>query len=235
MALPKIEQSIYSVTLSDGQTVEFRPYQVKEEKAIMIAKETGTQQDMVRTTKELVRACTFGKLDVDNLLVLDFEKLFLNIRAKSVSEISELLITCKECSHKEEVSINVQDCKVDSKILSEKERTVAITDTIGVVMSYPKVKGMTNVALEEEQTTETMLDAIIDCIEMIYDEKSIYLAKDSSKEDLNEFVDSLSTKQFTDMVEIIKDMPKLVIETQFDCSKCSHHNEMTLEGISNFF
>ena len=233
MSLPQIDQAIYTLTLSDGTKVEYRPYKVKEEKAILIAKETGTSGDMVKTSKELVKACTFDKVDVDKLTTFDFEKLFLNIRGKSAGETSDLLITCKECGHKEEVTVNIEDARLEGDMKSEKERTIAITDEVGVVMHYPQIGAADN--MEEDQSTESMMRTIISCINMIYDAQAIYKAEDSSYEELSDFVDSLSSKQFADMVEVISDMPKLVINDEFNCSKCKEHNEVKLEGIGSFF
>ena len=49
MALPVIEAPKYHLTIpSSGQTVEYRPFLVREEKILMIAQETNTQTAMER-------------------------------------------------------------------------------------------------------------------------------------------------------------------------------------------
>ena len=81
MALPRIDTPTYQTNLpSTGQSVQFRPFLVKEQKIIMMAQESGEEGEMVRALSELVTACTFNKIDVANSPTFDVEFLFLKIR-----------------------------------------------------------------------------------------------------------------------------------------------------------
>ena len=84
MALPRIDTPTYQTNLpSTGQSVQFRPFLVKEQKIIMMAQESGDEKQIVRALSDLVTACTFNKVDVANAPTFDVEYLFLKIRSPS--------------------------------------------------------------------------------------------------------------------------------------------------------
>ena len=114
MALPKLNVPKYKVKLpSDGKTiVNFRPFLVKEEKLLLVATETGDQEQLLDTIKGILKECT-DIVDVEKLATFDIEYLFLNIRGKSVGEQIEVMVTCPD-DNKTQVpmSINVDTIKV---------------------------------------------------------------------------------------------------------------------------
>ena len=90
MALPKIDAPTYELTLpSTDVKVKYRPFLVKEEKILLMAMESGKENEIYDATKQIVDSCTFNSLDVETLPMFDLEYIFLNIRAKSVGEISK--------------------------------------------------------------------------------------------------------------------------------------------------
>ena len=76
MALPQVNASRYTTVIPSTQTkIEFRPFLVKEEKLLMVALESKDQKLVVRTLKDVVDSCTFGKVDVNDLAAFDLEYL----------------------------------------------------------------------------------------------------------------------------------------------------------------
>ena len=64
MALPKLNTPTYELELpSTGLPIKYRPFLVKEQKLLLMAQETGEEQDIARAMGELVHSCTFGKID----------------------------------------------------------------------------------------------------------------------------------------------------------------------------
>jgi hypothetical protein len=97
MPLPIIETQTYELTLpSTDIKVKYRPFLVKEEKILLQALESEDQKNIVNALKDIVKACTFGALNVDDLPTFDLEYIFLNIRAKSVGEIAKLKVLCPD-------------------------------------------------------------------------------------------------------------------------------------------
>ena len=55
MALPKLNVPKYKLKLpSDGRTVNYRPFLVKEEKLLLLATETGEQADLMSAIKTII-------------------------------------------------------------------------------------------------------------------------------------------------------------------------------------
>jgi hypothetical protein len=81
--------------------------------------------------------------------------------------------------------------------------------------------------------SENIVDLLCACIKGVYTDQEYF---DSySKEELLEFVNSFSKKQFEKIEQFFLTMPKVKQELKADCDKCGHHNSMSLEGLQNFF
>ena len=76
--------------------VKFRPFSVREEKVLMMAQETNKKQDITNTVIDVLNACTFNSMNLKELPLFDIEYLFLNVRAKSVSEIAKFKVVCPD-------------------------------------------------------------------------------------------------------------------------------------------
>ena len=78
MPLPKVVAPTFEVTLlSTGKPVKYRPFLVKEEKALLIALESGNQKDIISTVKEVLKACVLSRVKIETLPSFDLEYLFL--------------------------------------------------------------------------------------------------------------------------------------------------------------
>jgi hypothetical protein len=232
MALPIVEVPKYSVTIpSNGESVVYRPYLVKEEKILMIAMESENQEQVMRAVKEVIAACTFNKINVDNLTVFDMEYVFLKLRSKSVGEVSKIGIKCGECSALNDIEVQLDILEVSKP--EEDNSVVMITDKIGVKLRYPTVKDAN--VLVKYSGTEAAMKTIIACIDNIFDDEKVYPAGDSTPKELEQFVDSLNSEQFKKMQKFFETMPSLSHDAKFTCIKCGHQNELLIKGLANFF
>ena len=112
MALPKIDIPKYTVTLpSTKKPVEFRPFLVKEEKMLLLTQETKDEKMLASALRDVIKSCTFGKIDANALTPYDVEYLFLQIRGKSVGEKISLQVKCEECDHTIPMDVMVDDIK----------------------------------------------------------------------------------------------------------------------------
>lgn len=237
MALPIIETPKYETKLpSTGKKVQFRPYLVKEEKILMIASESEDPVQITNAVKDVVRACTFDKLDPDKLTTFDLEYIFLKLRSKSVGESSKINIKCEKCEKSTTVEINLDEIEIDmSKKPSGK---VQLTETIGLNLVYPSMRVATRLSQKQnDNKAESAMDVVISCIDSIFDDKKIYPASESTREELLQFVESLNQNQFGKIQEFIQSMPKLQHTVNFKCAnkECGCDNSIVLEGIANFF
>lgn len=235
MALPILSTPIYELNIpSSKETIKFRPFLVKEEKALMIAQQSENTSTMLNTIKEIIKGCTFNKVDVEKLATFDIEYIFLNLRAKSVGEISELTFSCKNCNdEKAKVKVNIDLTKLNVKFDEKHMKNIELFNDVGIIMRYPSLQ--TTKKIQDSNNVENIFDLIISCIESIYDKDSVYSAVDQSKEELSEFINNLTQQQFQKIQEFFETMPKLEHEIQFDCPVCGFHHTHTLKGLENFF
>ena len=230
MALPKLESPKYEVVIPSTKKLhEIRPFLVKEEKILMIAQESNNTAQIVKAMKEIISACSFNKIKVNELTSYDVEYLFLQLRAISVGETTDVKFKCSECGHENEVTINLKEIEVKypEKEISNK---IQLSDTIGIVLKPLSLSDMSKIKEDSD-----IVDSIAIVIDSIYDDDNVYDAKESSKKELYEFVESLNHTQIEKIQEYLTNQPKLSCEVKFACSECGHENTITLEGIQSFF
>lgn len=235
MALPKLNvtQKFELKVPSTGKKHKFRPYLVKEEKILLLAFESKDIKQITDAMVETIQSCTETDLNVNNLTTFDVEYLFTQIRAKSVGEVVTLNLECEHCKEPNEVKMNIEDIKVDMPRVS---KTIKITDEISVEMKWPSYKDIMNEEIDsEELSTEAMFGMILKCMSAILTEEERFDVKDSSKEELMEFLESLTTVQFGEMSAFLEKMPKMKADVDYVCEKCGEKNTLKLEGMSDFF
>jgi hypothetical protein len=233
MALPKLASAKFELTLpSTGEKVEYRPFLVKEEKALMIAQSTGKQDDIMRAVKDVITSCTFEKVDASKLPIFDLEYIFINLRAKSVGEIVKLMVTCPD-DNTTQVQVEVDLTKVECHKEVGHDTNIRLTDEIGLIMDYPKVSSVQELDLENEM--ESTFEVIKSCVRQVYDSNNVYEKVDMDKEDLNEFIESMSHDQFDKVQEFFNTMPKVKHMIKVKNPKTGVDGEVVLQGMADFF
>ena len=238
MPLPKIATPYYDLELpSSGDSIEYRPFLVKEEKLLVLAMESQDQKQITKAIKEVIRACIRGDIKVESLPTFDIEYLFLNIRGKSVGEEIELKIIAPDDGVTEvDVTINIDDIKVIKD--DDHNRDVDLGGGLALRLKYPSLEEFItdNFDFDENSSNvEKTFDLIGSCIETIYNEEEAWTAADCSKKEIKDFVDQLNTKQFQDIEKFFSTMPKLSHTVKVKNPKTKKSSEVLLEGLSSFF
>ena len=237
MALPRIDVPTYVLVIpSTDEKIKFRPFLVKEEKVLLIAMESGKSEDMLQSVKDIVNECTFQKLKLGEMPMFDVEYLFLNIRAKSVGEVSKLKVLCQddmETYATVEINLNEVNVQVDGELHSNK---IELTDEMGVIMKYPTIDSFTKNGIQNI-TAANMIDVIASCVEQIYDKKGeeVYDSKDSTQAEIIDFVEQLNTTQFQEVQAFFDTMPRLQHTITVKNPKTKVESEVTLTGLNDFF
>jgi hypothetical protein len=228
MTLPVLETPTYELILpSTNKKIKYRPFLVKEYK-ILLTNVGNEANEISRIVIELVDNCTFKALDMSKLAHFDVEYLFLNIRAKSISETTDLVINC-ECGEKIDYSMDL------TKIEVKKEKNIVnkimLTEDIGVVMRYPKFDEI--IEIHNNISSEKIIKLVCNCISAVYTKEDYY---DSfTSEEMEVFVNSFTKKQFDLLEDFFKNIPKIIHDIHVDCPACGKHNNVKLEGLENFF
>jgi len=240
MALPKIDTPTYELTLPlSKKSIKFRPFLVKEQKNLMMAMEDDNKESIERNIKQVLTNCTLTEdINIEDLPVTDIEYYFINLRARSVGEIVENKYVCtnevdeKQCGNKMEVKINLLDIQVD--VDPSMTNDIQITDKIVLKMKYPKFSIIEKLS-KKESAVEVAFDIMIDSIESIYDGEQFYYGHETPREEMMQFLESLSQDQFSKLESFFENLPKINKKVDMKCSKCGFDHTMNLEGLENFF
>ena len=236
MALPKLEVPIYELTVpSTDEKIKYRPFLIKEEKILLIAMESGESEDVIQAVKQIVSECTFNKLKLGNMPMFDVEYIFLQIRSKSVGEVSKLKILCRD-DGETYANVEVDLTEIEVQVNDDHTNKIELTDEMGVIMKYPTIDSFSQNEIQDV-STENMLEIIIACIDHIYDKngEEVFDAKDSTKKELMEFVEQLNTQQFQDIQRFFDTMPSLKHDITVKNPKTKVESIVTLTGLNDFF
>ena len=223
------------VVPSTDEKVKYRPFLVKEEKILLIAMESGKSEDMLQSVKDIVDECTFNKLKLGSMPMFDVEYIFLQIRAKSVGEVSKLKVLCQDdMKTYANVSVDLNDIEV--QVDDDHTNKIVLSDEMGVIMKYPTIDSFTEHKIDDINASN-MLDVIAVCIAQIYDKKGeeVFDSKDSTKKELIEFVEQLNTTQFQDIQKFFDTMPSLKHEITVKNPKTKVESKVVLSGLNDFF
>jgi hypothetical protein len=236
MALPKVGYPTYELTLpSNGKTIKYRPFIVKEEKVLLLALESEDEKEVKQAVKDLIKNCVQTRIKVDDLPSFDLEYLFMRIRAAAVGEIITLNVTCKDDNTtKVEAKININDINVVKQ--EGHTNKIMLTDTMGIIMKYPSMDRFIETEfLDKSVKTEEVFNYIAESIDQIFDGEDVWDSSTTSKKEMVEWVETLTAKQFEAIQNFYETMPKLEHTFEVTNPNTGEVSEYTVEGMQNFF
>ena len=237
MVLPVANTAKYELMLpSQQKTIKFRPFLVKEEKVLLMAMESGESKEMLSAIKEIVKSCTFGEMIAEDYPMFDIEYVFLQVRSKSVGEKTKLKILCPD-DGKTYADTEIDLSKIEVYVDDDHSPNIMIDEDrkLGVVMRYPALKDVDADTLQGDINIQKTYKMITSCIEQIYEGEKVYLRKDTSDKELQEFVDNLSADQMKKLSTFYNTMPRLEHKVKVKNPKTEVESEVTLKGLASFF
>jgi hypothetical protein len=239
MPLPKINTPTYELELpSNGKKIKYRPFLVREEKILIMALESEDMKQISNAIKIVISDCILTRgIKINDLSTFDIEYIFLNVRAKSVGESVEVNVTCPDDGETQvQVEIDIDSIRVQKN--PKHTNIIKLDDDLSLKMKYPSLNQFVESNFEtsnNDSDVDKSLDVIVSCIDMIYNEEESWSASDSTKKELQEFVDQMNTKQFKEIEKFFETMPKLshIIEVTNPNTKVK--SEVVLEGLASFF
>ena len=238
MPLPKIATPTYELELpSTGQSIEYRPFLVKEEKVLVIALESEDNKQITTAIKAVLKNCVLTKgIKVDHLPTFDIEFLFLNIRGKSVGEELEVNIICPD---DEETQVPVVIDLDDIKVQKDENHTnkIKLDDSLMMELKYPSLDQFikSNFDFNEKNAMDQSFDLIATCIDKIYSEEEVWAAADCTKKEMKDFMESMNSAQFKAIESFFESMPKLSHTVSITNPNTKVKSDVVLEGLASFF
>ncbi len=238
MPLPKIATPTYELELpSTGQSIEYRPFLVKEEKVLVIALESEDNKQITGAIKAVLKNCVLTKgIKVDHLPTFDIEFLFLNIRGKSVGEELEVNIICPDDEETQvPVTINLDDIEVQKD--ENHTNKIKLDASLMMEMKYPSLDQFikSNFDFNEKNAMDQSFDLIAGSIDKIYTEDEVWATADCTKKEVKEFLESMNSSQFKKIESFFDTMPKLSHTISVTNPKTKVKSDVVLEGLASFF
>ena len=238
MPLPKIATPTYELELpSTGETVQYRPFLVKEEKLLVIALESDDTKQITTAIKSVIKNCILTKgVKVEQLPTFDIEYLFLNIRGKSVGEDIEVNVICPDDEETEvKVNINLDDIQVQKN--DDHTDKIKLDDSIMMQMKYPSLEQFikNNFEMSDKNAMDQSFELIATCIDKIFTEDEVWAAADCTKKEMTEFLEQMNSSQFKEIEKFFETMPKLSHTISVTNPNTKVKSDVVLEGLASFF
>lgn len=224
----KILQPTYIAKLpSNKKEVKFRPFVVKEERSLLLAKQEDDPKVIIESMKDLVRACTFGEIEPNDIPYYDFEYLFLSIRSKSVGETVEMIGGCN-CNPEAQTPFSVD---IESMVIENLDSSTEIVlpdSDYRIKITHPNI----NYFLESFDTDEAAFSVLAKAIGLVYTKDEVFEFNDSEKA---EFIESMNPKQQRVLALALESMPTLKLYGNYKCNKCGKDHKINVSGVKDFF
>lgn len=235
MGLPKPIRPEYSTTIpSTGKKVKYQPFTVKQEKVLILAAESQDQDEIVNAIVNVLSSCITSPSDIriEELALFDIEYLFLKARAKSVGEKIEVSITDPNDETFETLhSIYVDKIGVEKN--EEHTDLVTLLEGTAVKMRYPDISFFAD-GIQLNNITDS-IKTICRCIESVIIDDEVYNSVDMSANELEDWIEDLTSDQFKKINSFFETMPKLKHTVTIKNTNTNKDFKVTLEGLADFF
>ena len=221
MALPRLnnQNPVYEMVIpSTKQTVKYRPFLVKEQKNLLIAMESQEPRQLMNAMLACLEACV-QNVNASKLSTFDVDYMFTQVRSKSVGETTKIGTKCLECDTENEVTVDLANIKMNTDLVKDPE--IKLTDEITLKMKYPSYDDMMKsdtIFTEEAKVVDLLFETMVNCMHSIQTEEENILFKDESREEIENFVNSLTTAQLELITSFVDSLPTLEHNETYTCA-----------------
>jgi len=231
MPLPEIVTPVYELVVpSTKKKIKYRPFLVKEQKVLIVAMETQDDAQIIEAIRTILKSCINSRIKIDDLALFDIEYIFLQIRARSISEQIELKITCPD-DGETEVNVNFLVDDVNIQFPEGHSNIIKLENDVTIEMRYPNLDYFRKVNFADEELDP--YDLVAECI------KNVYIGKESAGsftfKEAREWVETLTAAQFDKIQEFFNTMPTLRHELKVKNHNTGVDNDIVIEGLVSFF
>ena len=235
MALPILKHPTFDLTVpTTGNKVLYRPFLVKEEKILLLAQQSNKVADLVRAVKQILNNCLIeGEVNLETISTFDIEYIFLKLRTNSVNDNAKFKFTDTETDKEVNIELDLNDVEIVHT--DGHTNIIKLNDDVTLEMKYPNYSTLADV--DSPEIVKVTFDMIKACVDKILvgegDEQEVHEFKDYSTKEVDDFIDSLTTQNFTNVQEFFDTMPKLQHEVEYKVGKKTKTRKFV--GLADFF
>lgn len=234
MTIPQSDQPLFDVeVLSRKKTYKFRPFLVKEEKILVLATQSKEIMDLVGAIQQVITNCSFGEVQGDEIPIFDMQKIFMQLRAASISPVFNINYTCGFCENTQPEELDLRDFDIQKP--EGHENPVKVNDKKFFVMKYPT--GLDLINLSSADTLADVYSVAANCLSEIHTEEDIIYSDELPFEERVDIIDNLNLKEFEAVKKFFETMPVLERELEFTCAnkECKKTSKFLMNGYLDFF
>jgi|DEB0MinimDraft_4_1074332.scaffolds.fasta_scaffold12860_3 hypothetical protein len=232
MPLPKIDMPLYDLTIpSNGEKLKYRPFTVKEEKIMLMARESEDPKEIISAIKQIVSNCIFGA-KLDDLALFDLEYIILNIRSRSVDNVIKFEITDPDTEEKIPAELDLRNVEIQKN--EDHKNKIKISNDYTLYLKYPHVDDFFELLMDENPSQERQFEILISCMDKLASEEDVYNFKDFSKEEIDDFIESLNADTLREMKNFFDTMPTARHEVPYVNNK-GENKTFVIQGTQSFF
>lgn len=228
--LPTIQHPVFFAEFPvNGNRFSFRPFLVKEEKILLMAKESDEPKMMFNAVRQILANCILDDINVDTLCITDLEYAWIKIRAKSANNVITLSIK-DERGKRHEIKVDLE--QIEAVHTPDHKSLIEITKDMGIQMKYPTIDMFE--AMKTDMTPVEFIAMMVKCIDFIYDGDTIFKLDQYTQEEIDEFVDSWDEATFEKIKKFFETMPKISKTVRYVDSD-GKEQTLDLAGLISFF
>lgn len=232
MGLPKIDLPIMELTLpSTGEKIKYRPFTVKEEKILLMAQESDDSVQEILAAKQIVNNCLIDH-DVTVMPMFDLEYVLLMLRSASVD--NKIVFQIKDPDTEETVPLEIDINKMEVHRTDGHTNEIQINEDYILFLKYPTIEEF--VKLSAMEANDPMADYMMlcSCLDKLASVDEVYEFADYSEEDIDTFMESLSSDVIKSIQTFFETMPRLKTEVRYT-NNDGVEKTFNIEGMRTFF
>lgn len=210
------------------QRIKFRPMTVKEEKVLLLAQHQKEKTQIYSSIKNILQSCCEGLKNIESLEIIDVERAFLQLRSKSIEENFKFGIVCPYTNEKIVLKTSIENFK---QLMPEKENNkIKINDKIFLILKHPTFSYLLNTSENVDEEKELFYH----CFHELQTEDNAYNKENTTKNEILEFFDYLTKKQYQEILTFFNNIPRIENELKYFTSD-GVERKIVIKGLDSFF
>lgn len=232
--LPKIVAPSFPDKLpSTGESVRYRTMTAREEKVLLMAKESKSPADVLDAVLQVVSACLVTGPGQDELTIFDLEWLFIKIRSVSVDNTAEVTYVDHGDGQERKFTIDLNKVVVRFPEPAP-ESKIDVGDGMVVELRWPRAELYADAELIESREAEAMERLLARCVSRVYDRDQVYDASEVPPDEMLEWVRDLPLEAYEKAVDFLVRVPHVFYEIDY-VNASGDERKITLTALSDFF